>query len=367
MSKRDYYEILGLNRNASPEEIKKGYRKTALKYHPDKNPNNPAAEERFKEAAEAYEVLSDQDKRALYDQYGHEATSRQGYSNRRYTHVEDIFRDFGDIFGSGSPFESFFRGTSTSTSRSTRIKGNDLRIRIKLTLKEIATGTEKKIKVQRMVLDPRVRFAACDTCGGTGEVRRTVQTLLGHVVSSGRCPACGGSGQRIEHRPPDVERSGLTQEEETLTIRIPAGVSDGVQLSMQGKGNAPAGGVGQEGNLLILIEEVPDPRFERDGNDVCCHLALSISDAALGKQLTVPTLSGEVKIHVQPGTQSGKVLRLRGKGIRSLEDGSTGDQLIYVHIWTPEHLSAEEKTLLEKLAKSTNFQPPHNLGRKSFS
>ena len=355
MSKRDYYEVLGVDRNSTNEDIKKGYRKTALKYHPDKNPDNPAAEDRFKEAAEAYEVLSDGEKRTKYDRYGHEGAHARGFGRGRSASVEDIFRDFGDIFGSDSPFESFFGG---GERRRSRIKGTDLRIRLKLTLEEIAKGTEKKIKVRRMVVDPRVRFSSCDTCGGRGEVRRTVQTLLGQMVSSGTCPTCGGSGQRIQHRPTGVERSGLTPKEEMLNIRVPAGISEGIQLSMQGKGNEAPGGAGQPGDLLILIDEQEDVRFFRDGNDICYRLGLSIADAVLGRQLTVPTLSGDVKITVHPGTQSGKILRLRGKGIRGLQGEGTGDQLIYIHVWTPQQISANERTLLKQLADSPNFKPP---------
>ena len=355
MSKRDYYEVLGVNRSATAEEVKKGYRKTALKYHPDKNPDDPNAEERFKEAAEAYEVLSDETKRSQYDRYGHEGVHARSSGRGGHSSVEDILRDFGDIFGGSSPFESFFGRTER---RSSRVKGTDLRIRLKVILEEIAKGVEKKIKVRRMVVDPRVRFGPCDTCGGSGEVRKAVQTLLGQMVSSSTCPACGGVGQRMQSRPNGVERSGLTPKEEMLSIRIPAGVSEGVQLSLQGKGNEAPGGVGRPGDLLILIDEVPDTRFSRDGNDICYHLGLSISEAALGRQLTVPTLSGNVKIKIQSGTQSGKILRLRGKGIRDLQDEGTGDQLIHIHVWTPKRLSLDEKEMLERLSRSPNFRPP---------
>ena len=355
MSKRDYYEVLGVSRSSTAEEIKKGYRKTALKYHPDKNPDDPNAEESFKEAAEAYEVLSDEEKRSRYDRYGHEGAHLGGSGGGRHANMEDILRDFGDIFGGGSPFDSFFGGGGR---RSSKIKGTDLRIRLKLTLEEIAKGVEKKIKVRRMIVDPRVRFGPCGTCGGSGEVRKAVQTLLGQMVSSTTCPTCGGMGQRMQNRPTGVERSGLTPKEETISIRIPAGVSEGVQLSMQGKGNEAPGGSGQPGDLLILIDEIQNEHFSRDGNDICYHLGLSIPEAALGKHLTVPTLSGNVKIKVQPGTQSGKILRLRGKGIRDLQGEGTGDQLIHIHVWTPKRLSADEQEILEQLSRSPNFRPP---------
>ena len=366
MSKRDYYEVLGLERSATAEEIKKGYRKTAIKYHPDKNPNNPQAEENFKEAAEAYEVLSDSDKRNRYDQYGHEGVNARGFGGGQRGNVEDIFREFGDIFGGGSPFESFFGGGGRSKQKG-RGKGTDLRIRLKLTLKEIALGSEKKIKVRRMQLDPRVRFKNCDICSGSGEIRKTVQTLLGHMISSSTCNACGGTGQRIAQRPSGVDASGLIAKEETLSIRIPGGVSEGIQLSMQGKGNEAPVGTGRPGDLLILIEELPDDRFERDGNDICHHLGISIIDAALGKETTVPTLFGNVKIKIPAGTQSGKVLRLKGKGIRGLENNETGDQLICIHIWTPKQLNTEERDILEQLSASPNFRPPTEGGAHPFS
>ena len=358
MSKRDYYEVLGVSRGATTDEIKKGYRKTALKYHPDKNPNNPEAEERFKEAAEAYEVLSDSEQRARYDQFGHEATQGRGFHRGQGSNVEDIFREFGDIFGNNSPFESFFG--SSGRSRQSRAKGSDLRIRIKLSLKEIALGTEKKIKVHRLQLDPRVKFRSCEVCNGSGELRKTVQTLLGHMLSTSSCSACGGSGRRVAEKPPGVDASGLVEKEDTLTIRVPGGVSEGVQLSMQGKGNEAPGGIGRTGDLLILIEELRDDHFERDGNDICYHLGVSIVDAALGCEKRIPTLFGDVKIKIQSGTQSGKVLRLRGKGIQALESSEKGDQLIYVHVWTPKQLNAKEKELLLQLSSAPNFQPPSN-------
>ena len=359
MSKADYYEILGVSRNATAEDLKKGYRKTALKYHPDRNPDDPQAEDKFKEAAEAYEMLSNTEKRSQYDRFGHEGVNHGGFSGGRRANVDDIFRDFGDIFGGNSPFGSFF-GREESTQGS-HIRGTDLRIRLKLTLEEIAHGIDKHIKVKRMVKDPRANFSRCNTCQGSGEVSKYVQTLLGRMVSSGRCPQCGGTGQKMQDSPQGVEKSGLLQKEETLSIPIPAGVSEGIQLSMSGKGNEAPGGIGRPGDLLIIIEEVPHLKFERENNNICLHLGISMTDAIFGKECTVPTISGQVKIKIQPGTQGGKVLRLRNKGIQDLESRGIGDQLIYIHVWIPKSVSAEEHKILDQLSQSANFQPPKDI------
>ena len=370
MSKRDYYKVLGVDQHATADELKKSYRKTALKYHPDKNPNDSVAEEHFKEAAEAYEVLSNKEKRAQYDRFGHEGLGQRGAGGGHRVNVEDIFRNFGDIFGSDSPFDSFFGGGGgggRGQQRASRIRGTDLRIRLKLTLEDIAQGTEKKIKVRRMVVDPRASFDNCTSCGGSGQTRKTIQTLLGQMVSSGTCPACGGMGQRIQSRPAGGEISGLMPKEETLSVRVPAGVSNGVQLSMQEKGNDAPGGIGNPGDLLILIDEVPNQHFERDGNDIRYHLGINIAEAALGKHLTVPTLFGQVKVKIEPGTQGGKILRLRGKGIRGLQGEGTGDQLIHIHVWTPKKLNNAEKEVLESIADAANFQAPRGGDRKTYS
>ena len=297
-----------------------------------------------------------QRKRAQYDNFGHEGL--RSSTGRRSESVEDIFRDFGDIFGGDNPFESFF-GRSQRRGRHRRIKGTNLRIKLKMTLKEIATGTKKKIKVKRMVLDPSVQFSDCTQCNGTGEVRDTVQTVLGQMVSSSSCRACGGMGRKITHRPSGVDRSGLVSSEEIISVNIPGGVSEGIQLSMQHKGNDPAGGNGEPGDLIILIEEAKDEHFEREGNDIIHTLYLNFADLVLGKQLTVPTLTGQVRINIQPGTQSGKVLRLRGKGLMDIESRYVGDQLIQIQAWTPENVNTKEKTLLEELGKSDNFSPPY--------
>lgn len=362
MAKRDYYEILGVDKSASAEEIKKAYRKTAIKYHPDKNPDDPSAEEKFKEAAEAYEVLSDAQKRQRYDQFGHQGVNGGGFSGGGGMNMEDIFSQFGDIFGGGSPFDSFFGGGGGG--RRGMRRGTNLRIKLKLTLKEIATGVEKKIKVNRLVVDPSTKFKSCSSCNGTGQVKRVMNTMLGQMVSTSTCPTCGGAGQTVESRAAGTDSSGLKKQEEVISIKIPAGVSDGMQLSMSGKGNEVAGGV--PGDLLILVEEVADDQFQRDGNNIIYDLHISFVDAALGASVEVPTIDGKVKIKVEPGTQSGKVLRLRGKGIKAIDSYTTGDQLIYVNVWTPKHLSKEEKNMLESLRSSENFKPDPSKSERSF-
>lgn len=360
MAKRDYYEVLGVGKGATPEEIKKAYRKVAIQYHPDKNPNNKEAEEKFKEAAEAYEVLSNAEKRAQYDRFGHSRPGQGGYGGQSMN-MDDIFSQFGDIFG-GSPFESFFGGGG---GRGAQRKGSNLRIKLKLSLDEIAGGVEKKIKVNRLVRAEGVTFKTCGTCQGNGQVRKVVNTMLGQMVSASTCPTCGGTGQIIDKRPPGVDNSGLVSKEDVISIRIPPGVADGMQLSMSGKGNDSPGG-GPPGDLLILIEEQEDKVLKRDGNNIVYELHVSFIDAALGTSVEVPSVGGKVRIKVEPGTQSGKILRLRGKGLRDINGYGHGDQLIYINVWTPKKLSGEEKAVLEKLRHSHNFQPNPDSSEKGF-
>jgi molecular chaperone DnaJ len=359
MAKRDYYEILGVSKSATPEEIKKAYRKLAIQYHPDKNPDNPEAEEKFKEAAEAYEVLSNPEKRQRYDQFGHQGLGGNGGFGGGMN-MEDIFSQFGDIFGGGG-FESFFGGGRGG--RRTK-KGTNLRVKLKLNLREIANGVEKKIKVKRQVLADGVSFKTCSTCQGTGQIKKVVNTMLGQMVSASTCHVCGGNGQIVDKKPSEADSNGLILKEEVISINIPAGVADGMQLSMSGKGNETAGGI--PGDLLILIEEVDDDVLQRNGNDVIFELYISFMDAALGSQVEVPTIDGKVKIKIDPGTQSGKMLRLKGKGIRDINGYSRGDQLIQVNVWTPKQLSREERQILEGLKNSENFKPDPGKSEKSF-
>jgi len=371
MAKRDYYEILEVTRNASQEEIKKAYRKMALKYHPDKNPDNKQAEENFKEAAEAYEVLSDPQKKARYDQYGHAAFSGQsnGFHAGGMT-MEDIFASFGDIFGDFG-FGGF--GSGRRTSRGVN-KGSNLRVKVKLSLDEIAHGAEKKIKVKKYVscnacdgtgAKNSSAFTTCSTCRGTGHVTRVTSTFLGQMQTTSVCPSCNGEGRIISEKCTKCFGEGIVNTEETISFHIPAGVSEGMQLKVNGKGNAPRRG-GINGDLLVLIQEEKNPELIRDGNDLVYYLYLSIPDAMLGTTVEIPTIDGKAKIRIEPGTQPGKVLRLRGKGIPDVNGYGTGDLLVSINVWIPKNLTKEEQKLFEKLKDSTNFIPNPDQSDKTF-
>ncbi len=373
MAKRDYYDILGISRNADQAEIKSAYRKLAIKYHPDKNPDNKEAEEKFKEAAEAYEVLSNAEKRQRYDQFGHAGGASGGFGGGGMN-MEDIFSQFGDIFGGGgSPFESFFGGGGQRSGRRVA-KGSNLRIKVKLTLSEIAKGAEKKIKVNKKVVcstcdgtgaKDKSSFNTCRTCGGTGAVRRVTNTILGQMQTTSTCPTCNGEGVEISAKCTACHGDGLMRGEETISINIPAGVSEGMQLSMSGKGNAaPRGGI--PGDLIILIEELPHETLKRDGTNVIYDLYINFVDAALGTTAEIPTIDGKAKIKIESGTQGGKILRLKGKGVPEVNSYHKGDQLVYVNVWTPKAVSSEEKELLERLRSSPNFKPQPGRNEKTF-
>ena len=369
-TKRDYYEVLGVGRNASADEIKKAYRQLAIKYHPDKNPNDATAEEKFKEAAEAYEVLSNPEKKARYDQYGHQGMG--GGFGGGNMNMDDIFSQFGDIF-SGSGFEGFFGGGRSGGGRGTR-QGSNLRIKLKLTLEEAALGVEKKIKVKRnnscktcngSGAKSSSGVQTCSNCNGQGQVRRVTNTILGQMMSTSTCPVCQGEGKIVKDKCPTCHGEGVTPEEEVISIKIPGGVADGMQLSMSGKGNMPPRG-GMAGDLIIVIEEEEHEFLKREGNNIVFDLYVSFVDAALGTSVEVPTIDGKVKIKIDQGTQSGKILRLKDKGIKDLNSYQKGDQLIYVNVWTPKQLSPLERETLEKLRTSPNFQPNPGKGEKSF-
>jgi len=372
MAKRDYYEILGVSKSATSEEIKKSYRMLAIKYHPDKNPDDPSAEEKFKEAAEAYEVLSTPEKRQRYDQFGHQGANGGGFGGGGMN-MEDIFSQFGDVFGgSGSPFESFFGGGGSGRGRGVR-KGSNLRIKLKLNLEEIANGCEKKIKVKRQITCDDCNGTGakngavqkCTHCNGTGQVRKVVNTMLGQMVSATTCSHCNGEGTTITNKCTTCHGQGTVEKEETITIKIPAGVVDGMQLSMSGKGNMPPRG-GVAGDLLILIEEIEDEQLKRDGLNIVYELYVTFFDAVFGTNVEVPTVDGKVKIKIDPGTQSGKILRLRSKGLKDVNSYQKGDQLIYVNVWTPQSLTKEEKELLSKLKDSESFKPNPGKNDKTF-
>jgi molecular chaperone DnaJ len=379
MAKRDYYDVLGVSRGSDADEIKKAYRKMAIKYHPDKNPGDKQAEENFKEAAEAYEVLSNADKKARYDQFGHAANAQSpnggggGYGGGGMN-MEDIFSQFGDIFGGGSPFDGFFSGGRQSGGGRRVQRGSNLRIKVRLTLEEIANGTEKKIKVNKQVAcktcdgtgaKDRSSVQTCKTCGGQGAVRRVTNTILGQMQTTSTCPTCNGEGTVITAKCTVCHGEGVTRDEETISINIPAGVSEGMQLSMSGKGNAaPRGGV--PGDLIILIEEIPHETLKRDGNNVVYDLHINFVDAAIGTTVEVPTIDGKAKIKIDPGTQGGKILRLKAKGVPEVNSYHRGDQLVHINIWTPKALSREEREILEKLQDSPNFKPSPGKNEKSF-
>lgn len=368
MAKRDYYEVLGVEKNASADEIKKAYRKKAIQFHPDKNPGDKQAEENFKEAAEAYDVLSDPQKRQRYDQFGHAGVggASQGGGFGGGMSMEDIFSQFGDIFGGHF-------GGSRGGRRVNR--GSDLRVKVKLNLKEIANGVEKKIKVKKYVpcshchgsgAEGSEGVKTCDTCKGSGVVTRIANTILGQMQTQTTCPTCGGEGKIVVKKCTECNGEGVVRDDEIITINIPAGVAEGMQLSMNGKGNAARHG-GINGDLLILIEEEPHPELIRDENDLLYNLLLSVPQAALGATVEVPTIDGKAKLKIEPGTQPGKVLRLRNKGLPSINSYGTGDLLVNVSVYIPETLSSTEKETLNGLENSPNFQPNKTMKEKIFS
>jgi molecular chaperone DnaJ len=369
MAKRDYYDVLGVTKNATEDEIKKAYRKMAMKYHPDKNQGDKAAEEKFKEAAEAYDVLGNASKKQKYDQFGHAGFSAGGGGGHGdFSSMDDIFSAFGDIFGGGG----FGGGSSRGGRRVNR--GTNLRIKVKLDLNEILTGVEKKIKVNKYVSCVPCKgtgaqngsgFSNCNTCRGTGQVTRVVQTMLGQMQTASTCPSCGGEGQIIKEKCKSCYGDGIVKGEEVISINIPAGVAEGMQLSMQGKGNAAARG-GVPGDLLIVVEETEHPTLKRDGNNLLYNLFISVPEVILGTSAEINTLDGKAKIKIEPGTQSGKVLRLRGKGLPNINGYEKGDLLVNVNVWTPQTLNKEEKQLLEKLRDSENFKPNPSQKERGF-
>jgi molecular chaperone DnaJ len=362
MSKKDFYEILGVSKNASESEIKKAYRKKAIEFHPDKNPGDKAAEERFKEAAEAYEVLSDGQKKAKYDQYGHAAFDGGGYGGGGHMNMDDIFSNFGDIFGSafgGGGFSGFGGGGQR------RAKGSNLRIKVKLTLEEIANGVEKKVKVKRKIQAPGVSYTTCSTCNGQGQVMRVTNTILGRMQTATTCPACGGSGQSISSKPNNADAQGMILEDETVSIKIPAGVVDGMQLKVSNKGNdAPGNGIA--GDLIVAIEEIEHETLKREGENLHFDLYISYPEAILGVSKDIDAVNGKVRIKLEEGIQSGKILRLKGKGIPSLNSYGSGDLLVHVNVWTPKSLSKDQKKFFENNLEDANFSPKPEKSEKSF-
>jgi molecular chaperone DnaJ len=378
--KRDFYEILGVGKTASTDDIKKAYRKVAMQYHPDRNPGDKAAEEKFKEAAEAYEVLSDADKKAQYDRYGHAGvgSAARGGQGGAGMNMDDIFSQFGDIFGDDM-FGNFFGGQrggggGRAGQRNRGVRGSNLRVKLKLTYEEIAKGVTKNIKVKKYIpcgtcsgsgAKDKGSVQTCGTCGGSGQVRRVQNTFLGQMQTVTTCPTCNGEGSTITAKCGTCKGEGRVYSEETVSIEIPAGVQEGMQLNISGKGNAGERG-GMAGDLIILIEEEPHKDLQRDGLSVAYDLHLSFTDAVFGTQVEVPTIDGRAKIKIPAGTQSGKIFRLKGKGFPSVNSYEKGDQLIHVNVWTPQHVSSEEKAMLEKLSTSNNFKPQPDKNEKGF-
>lgn len=377
--KRDYYEVLGVEKGASADEIKKAYRKLAIKYHPDKNPGDKGAEEKFKEAAEAYDVLSNPDKRQRYDQFGHAGMSGAGGFSGGGFSMEDIFSQFGDIFGGafgGGGFGGFsnFGGFGGGQQGRRVQRGSDIRIRVKLSISDIAHGVEKKVKINKTVACPDCHglgaasesdVKVCDNCHGSGMVNRVTQTILGQMQTSSPCPHCSGTGKKITNPCRKCNGSGLVKSAEEISFKIPAGVSEGMQLTVQGKGNAaPNGGV--NGNLLVVIEEEADNCFVREDNNLIYSLYISAADAILGCEAEIPSIDGKLKIKIDPGTQPGKMLRLRGKGLPEVNGYGNGDLLVFVQVWMPKKVSKEEREMLEKFRASGNFKPSPDKEDKHF-
>jgi molecular chaperone DnaJ len=373
MAKKDYYEILGLSKDASPEEIKKAYRQQAIKNHPDKNEGDSAAEERFKVAAEAYEVLSDQEKRSKYDRFGHAAFDGSGGfgGGGGGMTMDDIFSNFGDIFGG---FGGGFGGFGGSQRGRGITKGSNLRVTVKLDLSEIAKGVEKKIKVKKYVAcescdgngaKEGTSVSNCHTCHGTGHVTQVTNTFLGQMQTQSSCPTCRGEGKIITEKCEACYGEGIVKKEDVISIKIPAGVAEGMQVKLSGKGNAPRRG-GVNGDLMVVIKEEEHPLLERDGNDIIYHLYLSVPQAIIGDTVEIPTIESRVKIKIDAGTQPGKILRLRGKGVPDVNGYGKGDLLVAINIWMPKNISSDEKKMMEKLHGSENFVPQPEKAEKGF-
>ena len=360
--KKDYYEVLGIDKSASSSDIKKAYRKKAISYHPDKNPGDKDAEKKFKEAAEAYEILGDKEKRAKYDRFGHSAfEGHQGFGGGGMN-MDDIFSQFGDIFGSAFGGSSGFGGFGSSQRV---VKGSNLRVKVSLSIDEIINGVDKKIKVKRKKQAPGVSYTTCKTCNGSGQVVRVTNTILGRMQSASTCPTCNGTGEMLSFRPSGSDSHGLISQEDTISIKIPAGVEEGMQLKVSGKGN-DAPGKGVSGDLIVLISEKKHPSIKREGDNLHMDLYISVSEAVLGTYKEIEVVGNSLRIKLDSGIQSGKILRLKGKGVPSLNNYGKGDLLVHINVWTPENLNKEQKLFFSKNLNHENFEPDPKSGHKSF-
>lgn len=372
MTKRDYYEILSVNKNSSPDEIKTSYRKLALKFHPDKNPGNKEAEEKFKELAEAYEVLSDPVKRQRYDQFGHQGVNNTGFHG--FDNINDIFSHFGDIFGGGgrgSIFDDFFGNTGRRSQENTN-RGSDLKISLKMTLEEIAEGVEKTLKVKRYKActvcsgsgaKSQSGFSKCPQCSGTGEIRQVSRSIFGQFINVTMCRNCNGEGRIIKEKCDECSGEGRVKSETTIKVSVPSGVQEGNYIPLRGQGNSGVRG-GSNGDLLVFIEEEKHKDFFRDEDDIYYDLEVSIVDAVIGAEVVVPTLNGKAKLTIEPGTESGRLLRMKEKGIKHLNGYGRGDQIVRVNVHIPKKINSKEKELLKELSKSENFKPKHTASKK---
>jgi molecular chaperone DnaJ len=373
-SKRDYYEVLGIERNASKEDIRKAYRKMAMQYHPDRNPNDKGAEEKFKEAAEAYEVLNNDEKKARYDRFGHEGV-KSGFGSQGFTDINDIFSHFADIFGGGSIFDDFFStGQRSRRRQGGGYPGSDLKVTLKLTLEEISEGISKKIKLKKYVVCNECKGSGaeggsstktCPVCRGTGEVKSVSRSVFGQFVNIQPCNNCNGEGVVVDTPCKKCYGDGRIQDEVTVKIDVPGGVHEGSYMTMRGEGNSGRRR-GPAGDLLVVFQEIPHEYFRRNGDDIVYDLFISYPDAVLGAEVEVPTLKGRAKLKIEPGSQAGKFLRMRDKGIRRLNASGHGDQLVKINIDVPKKVNSKERELLKELGRLPNINSPVNRDEKNF-
>ena len=377
MAKRDYYEVLGVDRNATKDDLKKAYRKLAMQYHPDRNPDNKEAEEKFKEAAEAYEILSDDDKKARYDRFGHEGVRGSGFGSQGFSDINDIFSHFSDIFGGASIFDDFFGGGQRrARSRGQRgVAGSDLKVALKLTLEEIAEGTAKKIKIKKQVkcdecngtgAEAGTSTKTCPVCQGTGEIKTISRSVFGQFVNITTCNNCNGEGSVVDTPCKKCLGDGRIQDDSFLSINVPAGVHEGSYMTMRNEGNAGKRG-GPSGDVIVIFQEAPHEYFVREGDDIVFDLHVNFPDAALGSEVEIPTLNGKVVLKIDPGTQPGKLLKMRHKGIKHLNHAGSGDQIVRINVDVPKKLNSKEKELLKELSGMPNFNDSNDHGKKFFS